>query len=221
MEKMKSKHERLPTNALVLVSKTGFSSEAERVAKAYGFETLSLKDVDEHSIEKLFGKIEAFWNKMVKLSPYKVTVRVSQTGNLPPENVVTLPVNNVYIHDGTMISSLKDIVNQWINSEEVMTELIKQGDENHKSFRLEWGIPNDGKGNRLFLQKEEPKTLRKIEWIRVEGGCSFEVSKIPLKHGLLGGIRISWGTSEIGGKKAIVVATENERGDKKLSINLS
>ena len=111
VEKMKSKHERLRTNALMLVSKTGFSSEANRVAKTYGFETMTFEDVNEQSIEKLFGDIETLWNKIVSLSPKKVTVRVAQTGNLPPENVAALPDNSAFLDDGTMISSLKDIVN--------------------------------------------------------------------------------------------------------------
>ena len=221
VEQMKSKHERLPTNALVLVSRTGFSSEAKRVAKVYGFDTLALEDVNEYSIEKLFGNIKTLWNKIVSLSPKKVTVRVSQTGNLPPENVAALPDNSVYVSDGTIISSLKDILTQWLKSDKVLTELVRQGDETHKSFLTEWGKPTDGKGNYLCLQKEEPKTLRTIEWIRVGGECSFKVSKFSLKHGMLGGTRISWGTSEIEGKKALLVASENECGDKKLSIKLS
>jgi len=86
---------------------------------------------------------------------------------------------------------------------------------------LEWAKPTDGNGNSLHLQKEEPKVLRIIEWIRVSGECGFKISKFPLKHGMLGGIRISWGISEIEGKKAILVASENECGDKKLSIKIS
>ncbi len=221
VEKMKSKHERLPTNALVLVSRSGFSSEAKRVSEVYGFDTLSIEDVNEDSIGKLFGDIEALWNKVVNLSPKQVTVRVSQTGDLSPENVSALPDNSVYLSDGTIISTLKEILTKWLKSEEVMKELIRQGDGTHKSFLMEWEKPTDGKGNLLCLQKEKPKTLRTIEWIRVGGECIFNVSKFPLKHGMLGRTKISWGTSEIAGKKALLVASENECGDKKLSIRIS
>ena len=60
VEQMKTKHDRLPTNYLALVSKSGFSKEAYKVAKSYGIETIKL----EKEIEELKKDIN-FENKII------------------------------------------------------------------------------------------------------------------------------------------------------------
>ena len=45
IDRMKAKHERLPTNSLVLVSRSGFSEEALKVARLNGIEALALEAV--------------------------------------------------------------------------------------------------------------------------------------------------------------------------------
>lgn len=221
VEMMKSKHERLPTNALVLVSKKGFSSEAAKVAQTYGIETLSLEEVDEEPAERLFGNIEALWNKIFNLATKKVTVRVAETSDLPPENVVALPDNYVCSADGTPISTIQDITDMLLKSEQVVKELAKQGDATHKGFTLEWSRPRDNRGSPLCLQKENPKVLREIEWIRADGYCEFKVSEFPLQHGMLGDSRVCWGCGELDGKQALLVASEDKYGEKKLSIRVT
>jgi hypothetical protein len=54
---MKGKHERLPTNALILASRRGFTPEAREVAASYGITTVSLEEVDqaEADLPKLLG----------------------------------------------------------------------------------------------------------------------------------------------------------------------
>jgi hypothetical protein len=42
VDQMKTKHERLPTNALILASKRGFTPEAKRVAADYGIKVVAL-----------------------------------------------------------------------------------------------------------------------------------------------------------------------------------
>lgn len=221
VEQMKSKHERLPTNALVLVSKTGLSADAIKLADASGIETLSLKAVDEKTAERLFGKLESLWNKTVHLSPLKVLVHVARTGDLEPETVNALPDNNVYLTDGTLIGPLQDLVDSMLNTEAVRKEFLLLGGETHKSFSLDWESVSDLGGNPLCLQKENPKTLRTLERIRIIGKCQFEVSKFPLEHGMLGHFRITWGKGQFAGKEALLVASEDKAGDKRLSITIT
>lgn len=93
VEEMKAKHERLRTNALVLVSHSGFTPEAQAVARSYGIDTLAIEGVSETTIQKFFGDIGSVWAKVFTLRPMKVVARVPEAGGLPVENVVVSPDN--------------------------------------------------------------------------------------------------------------------------------
>jgi len=218
VEEMKSKHERLSTNALVLISSSGFTAEAKKVAKIYGFELLTLEEVNQESIDKLFGNLAALWSKVFSLSPTKVVVGIAQTGDLPPENIATFPDNCVYTGKGETIGSLKEIIDPVLKSQSVAEELGKMGEEIHKGFFLEWKTPPADHECSLHMQKLEPHVLRKIDFIRIYGKCSFKITQFLLNHSMLGNIRISWGQGEFCGKPSILVATENEHGEKKITV---
>ncbi len=218
VEEMKSKHERLPTNALVLISSSGFSKEAQKVALIYGFELLSLKEVSEESIEKLFGNLDALWSKVFSLIPTKVVVGIAQTGELPPENIVTFPDNHIYKSNGEYLGTIKEIVEPVLKSQSVAKDLMEKGEEVHKGFFIEWQTPPFDNDDCLYMQKVDPLILRKIDFIRIYGKCSFELTQFLLKHSMLGNIRVSWGEGEFFGKPSILVATENKDGEKKITI---
>ncbi|APG25960.1 restriction endonuclease [Syntrophotalea acetylenica] len=66
VEKMIGKHQNLPTSRLVLVSKSGFTKNAEKKAQAYNAVTLSLKEAERTcwpdilTIETLIAKYDGF-----------------------------------------------------------------------------------------------------------------------------------------------------------------
>lgn len=219
VEEMKGKHERLPTDILVLASESGFSREAKSVAALYGIETLELKELDGASVEKLFGKIEALFLKLVSLHPTKVLVHVGQTGTLPPEVVNVLPANSLFTEHGEFIGSMREFIDALLSTEWFIREITRDGNESHHGFLVEWGNPTGLGGSRLCLQKEEPKVLRTIERIQISGICHFSVSRFPLKHAQLGQVRVAWSTGEVGGQSALLVASEHEAGGKRLTIS--
>lgn len=219
IEEMKAKHERLPTNALVLVSRSGFTKEACKVSRIYGIETLALKDADEESVERLFGNTSSLWSKTFTLRPTKVVIGVEQTVNLPEENVAVFPDNLVYDQEGRQMCSAKELVEELLHAEHVGRKFGKLGDESHKGFELRWEPARDKAGNPLYLQKLEPKVLRSIKFVRIMGTCSFDVSEFPLTRARLGNTKVAWGTGSFFGKDAMLVASENDAGGRKLSIS--
>ncbi len=72
VDAMRAKHERLPTHALLLTSRTGFTAEALRVAADYGIQTFSLEDVDTTNFPCLLAETSTLWSKTVTLTPSKV-----------------------------------------------------------------------------------------------------------------------------------------------------
>ena len=218
IEEMKSKHERLPTNTLVLVSSSGFTKEAISVALTYGIETITLNDLDATSAERLFGNTSSLWSKVFTLSSTKVVVRVKQVGELPAENVVVFPDNLIYDHNGAELIDVRGLVEYLLHTEYVVRKYGKMGEVSHKGFEVCWGPARDSKGNPLCMQKLDPLILRPMEYVQITGSCSFDISEFPLKKGNLGGVKVAWGTSEFFGKEALLVASENQQYVTKISI---
>lgn len=220
VEEMKAKHERLPTNVLVLISRKRFSSEAIKVAKTYNIQTLTFDETTEQDISRIFGNLDALWSKVFTLSPTKVIVKVAASGEIPAETVAVFPDNTIHASDGRVIAVVGDLVRGWLRSGEIREEFAKKGEQSHKSFVVGWPQPRDKDGKLLFLQKESPRMLRPIELIEVTGACQFEVSKFPLRHGAIGDVKVSWGEGKFMGRNAVLLGSKDEHGTQRISITL-
>jgi hypothetical protein len=100
VDEMHTKHERLPTNVLVLVSHKDFTPEALRVARLYGIRSLVLDDVDPEAPGRLFPDVRSLWGKGWGINIDRVTVSVGAEGDLPAENFRASPDQNIYLDDG-------------------------------------------------------------------------------------------------------------------------
>lgn len=116
------------------------------------------------------------------------------------------------------MGSAQNLVHLMLNVEHVFLEFGRLGNESHKSFHLCWEPVRDQEGNPFFLQKIDPFVLRQIELLEVVGSCNFVVSEFPLQHGTLGDVKVAWGKGTFLGKKALLVASEGQGADRKLSI---
>lgn len=221
VEAMKGKHERLPTHALILVSRTGFTKEAQEVARRYGIEALSLQEVDQADFQNLLEAKSSLWTKSVTVTAKKVVVRVLPTPALTAENVAVMPDTLVYASDGTELGPIASYVQLILNAPYARGYLLSEGKQEHVWFEFRWELPRDRLGNPLFLKKLYPQTLREIEYIEVKGPCEFKISEFRLRRGNLGEIELAWGKTKIHGKNALVVATRNATGLEKTSLNIA
>ena len=74
-------------------------------------------------------------------------------------------------------------------------------------------------GRPLYMQKLEPKILRAVECIRIVGPFKVQIGEFGLRHGRLGSVNVAWGKATIGGQDAMAVASMDESGETKLSVN--
>jgi hypothetical protein len=218
---MKAKHERLPSNALILASRSGFTPEARDAAAGYGIETISLSDVDEVDFHALLGSTSSLWTKSVTVTAEKVLVRVLPTPTLAGEAVAVMPENLVYSSDGNELCQIGALVEMLLKSPRARDYILSEGKEDHVWFEMAWEPPRDHLDNPLFLKKIDPDTLREIESIQIRGPCKFQITQFGLRRGKLGDIRLAWGKTEILGRDTIVVATKDTAGVDKLSINFA
>lgn len=219
VDTMKSKHDRLDTHVLLLAASQGFTKEAKDVAAMYGIETYSLEEQDDPNIPGLLGPSGSLWHWTYSLSADKVSVRVAATSGLAAETVATTPDNLLYLADGAELCQLKELVSQMLQTEHVRDYFMREGREEHIRFEVTWEPPADPLGRPLFMQKLEPKVLRSVESIRVFGPCKVQIGQFGMRHGRLGSVKIAWGKATIGGQDAMAVATMNEAGETKLSLN--
>lgn len=133
VQSMKRKHDDLPTNALYLVSRSGFTSEAQKKAKAYNIEVLELSALDIESIDRLFGLPPSLWGKSITLTPIKVSVAVPATQNLPPEIINAFPDNSVFDVQHSLIGTMRELV-QFFIAEKMHELLLNMDHASHNAF---------------------------------------------------------------------------------------
>lgn len=220
VEAMKAKHERLPTHALILASRSGFTKEAQEVAERYGIETISFDEVDRADFHALLTGTSALWTKCVSITAQKVTVRVLPATMLPAETVAVVPDNLIYAANGTALGPIAQFVQPILNAPYALRDFFAEGKEGHVWFKVRWEPPRDLDGNPLFLQKLEPPVFREIQYIEIEGPCNFKITEFHLRRGNLGTVEVAYGTTAIFGKEALVAATRDSSGLEKISVNI-
>lgn len=218
VDTMKSKHERLETNVLLLASSSGFTKEAAAVAEKLGISTYTLETQDDAEISAKLGPTGSLWHKSFSTTAERVKVEV-EGGGEPPETIVTNPDNLLYLHDETEFCQVREIVMEMMRSERMRDYLFENGGEEHKWFVLEWEPPADKNGHPFKMKKLKPEVFRTVKAIRVAGPCKVEIGKFRFQYGRLGAIHVAWSKAKIAGRDAMAVATVNEEGTTKLTVN--
>lgn len=221
VEQMKSKHERLKTNALLLASRSGFTPEARKVAETYDIDVFTLEEPDPATLKIRFAPGSSLWLKSLQLHPSKVTATVKATSGLPEESVVTSRDNLLYFGNGAELAQIQDLVGRLLSTDVARDLLIPTATQEHKFFEMEWLPPTEDTGEALYMKKIDPEVLRVITKIRVVGSCDFEIGRFDLRHGRLGSIEVAWGKAKFSGRDAMAVATLAANGKQTLSINFA
>lgn len=221
VDTMKAKHERLETNALLLASRAGFTPEAREVAGKFGIRLFSLEDIDTANMPALLGPNGSLWLKTVSVAAQRVSARVAATESLDLETVATNPDTLVYVESGEELCKVQELVDVLLKVPSARDYLLAEAREDHKWFTLEWVPPVDQEGKPLFMKKLVPEVFRRIESIRVIGPCAVQIGKFGMRHGKLDGITVAWGKAQLSGGDAIAVATVDEAGQHRLSVNFS
>ena len=203
VEAILKKHEHLPTNQLILVSHSGFSSQALALATAEGAVVLTFEEIERTDFQALLGETSSLWVKTLTMTVDKVIVQVVPTDDLDSERVRTVPDQNIHSPDGTFLGELAVLVRWIINDSGVTARFTEIGQQDHRWFIVRWSPPKDS----LFLQKESPRVLRAIEFIEISGPCEIKLAEFGLRRGKLADVEVVWGKSRILDKETMFVAT--------------
>ena len=220
VEEMIGKHERLPSNALVLASRAGFSAEARRVALAEHVELLSL-DEGEENVRSLLADTNRLWFKMFDLSPKKVVAVTQAVATFASERVVLSADTHIFVEPDTLLTSAIGLVTHILRDERAVRDIAREGTAEHKGFKLVWEPPALADGSRLMLQKIEPRMFVPITCLEIQGDCNIRVCDFGLRHARLGSTEIVWGESKFDSRDAMLVASLDSAGKPRISVRVT
>jgi len=219
VDEMRTKHSRLPTNVLVLVSHRAFTAEALRAARVYGIRCHVLDDVDSTAPDRLFPNVQSLWGKGWQVAIDRVDVSVGALGELPSEHFRAMPENQLFLDDGTEFGSAAQFANVLFRSQRVIDTMTTDAQPQHSFVELVLDHPV-AQERAICMQKLDPLVLRPIERFRVVATCTVTVDEFPLRHGVMEGLRVAWGTGTILGQPAMVVATGGSEEAARVTLRL-
>jgi hypothetical protein len=217
---MGGKHESLPTHALILVSRSGFTPRATVAAEKRRIQLPTLAEVEAGEVAKALAPSSPLWGKITELSPTKVVAVVAPVGEIPGERVILATDTSIFSPAGRFVGMARDMTNALLDVRTTGELFGRDGREDHKYFQLHWEPVRIANGDRLFLQKINPPVYVPIEKVEVSGACKFSVCKFRMKKGSLGKVRISWGTGQLAGKSAMLVAIQGDGEEVRVTLDL-
>jgi hypothetical protein len=221
VESMLGKHAHLPTDKLVLVSQKGFSRQARDLAEKNGTVTLEPADLTGNDpAGQIVNRLRSIWPKLVSLTPERAQITVQRPDG---EKWFKAPSDLwLFLDDGSEMGTLLEFFkgSVQVSWDKIMDDIgLRDIPETiDRYFTLEIGNPIvnlEGVPRALFARYEEAEggpELHRITHARVVGRAHIDVAEVELSHHRLGEVLFSQGTSTIGGRQALIVATEDEEG---------
>jgi hypothetical protein len=223
VERMVGKHGRLETSKLVLVSESGFTNEARKVANAQGAAALAPEDLAEGDPEfRVVNSLKSIWPKVVSLTPRQVGVGVARPEGKSEgwfEVTEDLPVA---LDDGQRLGTLIEAASATLkgNMRRIVDqiELVNIDFDMDSQFVVElgpWSVTLDGEERRICYvhnaDSDEPE-LHPIEKLVIHGDASIRIAEVELTHRRLGDVMYAFGQGQIGDQATLLVATETSAG---------
>src|SRR5690606_32551040 len=123
-----------PTNRLVLVSKSGFSKQAEKKARFAGAETYRFKELFGLDIEGLIGPNGALWLKTSQLSPINVRLDVAVPETNEVKEITALPDFAIYDSKGRILFDAGYFALALVNTPAAVEWFLANGKDVHRGF---------------------------------------------------------------------------------------
>lgn len=216
VDSMIGKHGRLPTNVLVLVSSSGFSTEARRVADGSGVHLRTYSQIESGNASQLFPVGNFVWNKQVTWKPTKVVMKVLQPNGISVERIRVDKDHEIFDELDRNIGGPQLFVTTFLNG--IGPHLLRDALPEHQFFQCTWENPMCGFGAPC-LRKIDTGRLCRILSIEISGSCIIGSTQVEMKHGRLEATQVAWAKTDIDGKQGMIVATRSAQGENKVDIH--
>jgi hypothetical protein len=211
VEAMYGKHAHLETDALVLVSSSGFTGAALQLAEYLGIKAIEPGEATSEFVGEVVNNLGAVWAKVVDLTPKRMELWVQW----PEGDVQVVHASEemgIYLPDGTLVSDVKELVQVMMSRFNMNNEYFRDatGEEEDQWFEFGQEHPMFGDEPLCLLPYVEgnPTTPVPITKAVIFGPMNLQVAETPLTHGSYDGVDYSAGRAKFGDRVVDVVVTE-------------
>jgi hypothetical protein len=212
---MYGKHSHLPTDKLVLVSSSGFTRGALKLAEFLNVDAITPGEVEPGFVGEIVNNLKSVFVQLVDFTAETAVIvfdpPLSQGDRfeLPPDAWVF----GVHRPDSTELCSVRQLVTQCVREIDVGREELRDADgENQFTLTSDSPLVDD---EPIFLCADdggEPaQTLRRITRFEIVGRLIVRGVEMPLKHGQFEGTNYSSGKA-VGDREFHWVVTEGDEG---------
>ena len=236
VQEMQAKHRELKTNALVLVSSSGFTKEAQVKAASYDIELVVPGEAEQVAARRVVGKLNALWYKQVELTATSIRVDIDE-GDLRalalvrPGGIDSSGIDAgqapIYDGDGNECGTLLDMVSKLLNGLDV-NDLLRDATGGENGFTVVVPEPvltheEDGVSSSPYLSDTTDGVATRLRIVSVEisGIAKVGVAEVSLAHTNIRGTDASYGAAAIGDSELVLVVTESSDTDPNVSIKVS
>lgn len=219
VEQMQSKHKSLPTNKLILVSKSGFTEAARTKAKSNDIETMTMGQATRADWNLLVGKTSSIQVEKWGIEPAgciailepgddqldRLQIDLDQQLYTEADNDIAV----VTVREA--IGIIIDIYAEHILQRMQGTDLNK---DTYAIFKMGFPVPN----GTFFIDTSNIR--RKISSLIIIGHSNRETELVDLEEGSFGSAQIAFGKTKAIDEKSLITIVEREDGPNTAAIML-
>lgn len=223
VEAMHGKHDHLMTSELILVSESGFTKGALRLADFYGITAVTPGEVTPGFVGRIVNNLDSLWAKEVAYkNVHSMTLWVWPDGASESAPVAVGAESLIVKSDGTPICTALDFFQQCVvKGMPPDSPAIRDATGDEKAFEIGFGDPAVNaspvsfEGGPMCLEgtlEDASKIYAPIVAGQVVGEIEVNVCEIELEHGSYRGTDYSVGEAALGDRDLRVVVTESTDG---------
>jgi hypothetical protein len=211
VEQEHSKHSRLDTNRLVLISTSGFTKGAKELAEKYGIITVT-PTLEGREKDDLAKSIDALIAKVAVLQIEGGAAIVDATDESPEERGNLSPDLLFYDSKGEVLGTAHQISEAIVRAANFSQHLLELSPEVTKFhvFAPDFDYRVEGSAERRHMYMQNlgpPPHLKRISTLLIAGSIKLEEAEFSLRHGSLEGTDFAYGQAKLGQTPALIVMT--------------
>ncbi|MEB3024066.1 restriction endonuclease [[Mycobacterium] crassicus] len=219
VEAMYGKHAHLPTDKLVLVSSSGFTRNALKLAEHLNIEAITPAAVTPGFIGRVVNNLSSVWAKQFSFTAEKVALSfdppVESPDGTTSDRLEVPPGVNLHRGDSSVICMVGEFVQGVMrNNVDLRQPVFRDATAGVSNFTMELGDPL-ANGEPVYVCADDPgppQTLRRITKVEIAGTVNAFVAEMPLTHAEYKGTPFSAGTLEVGDDTHHWLITEGAEG---------
>lgn len=220
VERMYGKHEHLSTSKLVLVSSSGFTKDALKLAAYYHIKAITPGEVTPGFVGEIVNNLTSLWLETLNFTAEETTVHFEPPIDSPEGPLDHLPLPpqgwGVSVHraDSTELCTLGHLIDYWLHDLDLSQGELRHTSGKGNQFKIEKTSPL-ADGQPMYLQGGngvEPNSLRRITRVEILGKLDVQGIEMPLKHGHFDGTNYSNGVAVLDDLQFHWAVTEGEDG---------